>query len=162
MSLLTPKNTQSMNDFCSSRFVNNNQRFCLRSCQSLRLHFFLFPFSFLIHSLPLNHQPTCLLTPRAIRLLPIIAAYCQPLPAFPQNKISGFFPLKNHQIIWQIRKKHPQNELKKPQKNMQLSRAKLSTLNSPNSQPFNSIPYLTQQVTPNTPPFPFARATRNC
>ena len=41
---LTPKMMQFMNDFCSSRFVNNNQRFCLRSCQFLRPHFFLFPF----------------------------------------------------------------------------------------------------------------------
>ena len=126
MSLLTPKNTQSMNDFCSSRFVNNNQRFCLRSCQSLRLHFFLFPFSFLIHSLPLNHQPTCLLTPRAIRLLPIIAAYCQPLPAFPQNKISGFFPLKNPQIVG----KSAKNTLKMNSKN----RKKTCNFRAQNSQ----------------------------
>ena len=41
-----------MNDFCSSQFGSNSQRFCLRSCQSPRLHFFLFPLAFLIHSLP--------------------------------------------------------------------------------------------------------------
>jgi len=57
MSFLTPKNLRFMTDFCSSQFVNNSQRFCLRFCQTPHPHFFLFPLAFLIHSLPLNSLP---------------------------------------------------------------------------------------------------------
>jgi hypothetical protein len=34
------------------KFINKSQKFCFRSCQPRRLHFFLWPLTFLIHSFP--------------------------------------------------------------------------------------------------------------
>ena len=75
-------------------------------------------------------------------ILPYIAIYCHILPAIPRNAFQALFSTKNLKLLDKSAKSTSKSTFKK----LQFSRAKLSTLNSPNPQPFNSLPYSTHDA----------------